>query len=276
MNKKTQPKIIKAWEALSEHYQRETEISTYDVHYGPLAHGEKKLHLIDAVRRKSVLEIGCGGGQNTIALARWGGEAFGVDPSQNQILYARSLARACGVKAAFAVAPAEELPFVRNCFDVILSSHAFGYVADIEKAFNEVHRVLRGNGIFVLCLGHPYFRAVGFHLAGDPEEPEIRNYLSWPEVDSWTWNCGEEKIPMWDYNRTLSQIVNPLLERGFILERMIEQGIEDVAAMSEKEKATIPYLCKWDEKEYAIQRKLPCTLILKVRKPVSTSCSFAS
>lgn len=259
-------KIIKAWENLSEYYQKSARISTHDVHYAPLAYGEKRLKLLGDVEGKRVLEIGCGGGQNTIALAQWGAEAFGVDPTQNQIAHARNLARKCGVHALFAVAPAEELPFGDTHFDAAVSSHAFGYVTDIEKAYKEVHRVLKENGIFVLCLSHPYFNAVGFYLAEDPEEPEIRDYLSWPEIASWNWDCGKESIKMWGYNRTLSQIINPLLER-FILEKMVEQGIEDVANMSEEEKMDIPYLCSWGEKEYAVQRKIPFALILKLRKP---------
>ncbi|KYK28908.1 MAG: hypothetical protein AYK19_20475 [Theionarchaea archaeon DG-70-1] len=240
MDNLTKPAIVKAWENLSEYYQKTTQISTYDVHYGPLTYGEKKLKLIGDVKRKRVLEIGCGGGQNTIALARWGADVFGADPSQNQIKHARRLAGQCKVDAAFVTASAEDL--------------------------TEVHRVLKRNSIFVLCLGHPYFHAVGFYLSEDPDEPEIRDYLSWPEVVTWNWECDTKSIQMWSYNRTLSQIINPLLER-FILEEMVEQGIEDMAVMSEKEKADIPYLCTWNEKEYTVQRKLPSTLILRLRKP---------
>lgn len=264
----TQSKIIEAWNRLSEHYQKSARISTHDVHYGVLAYGEKKLHLLGDVKGKRVLEVGCGGGQNTIALARWGAEAFGVDPSQNQIAYALKLAAECKVDVTLEVSPAEDLPFDKESFDVVISSHALGYAPDIEKAYKEIYRVLKRSGIFVFCLTHPYFVAVGFYLAEDPEEPEIRNYVSWPEVSTWSWERGPdtEPIQMWGYDRTLSQLVNPLIETGFTLEKMVEQGIEDVAAMSEEEKAEIPYLYEWSEKEYVIERKLPLTLILKARK----------
>lgn len=261
----TQSNIIKAWENLSEYYQKTTHISTHDVHYGPLAYGEKKLTLLGDVKGKHVLEIGCGGGQNTIALSRWGAFAFGVDPSQNQILYAYRLAKKCNVDTLFATASAEDLPFDNDVFNMVLTCHAFGYVKNIEKAFNEVYRVLKKNGIFVLCLGHPYFNAVGFYLAEDPDEPEIRDYLSWPEIITWKWECDAESIQMWSYHRTLSQIINPLVEQ-FILEKMVEQGIEDMDTIKEEEKVDIPYLCRWNEKEYAVQGKLPSTLILRLRK----------
>ncbi len=265
MDNKTR-EIITAWDTLSEHYQKSVRISTYDVHYGTLSYGDNRLNLIGAVKGKKLLEIGCGGGQNTIALARKGAEAFGVDPSRAQIAHACHLATTCNINATFVTASAEDLPFNAEYFDVVLSSHALGYVYDIEKAFTDVYRVLKNNSIFVFCITHPYFIAVGYYLAEDPEEPEIRNYLSWPEVDSWNWQCNEKTIKMWGYNRTLSQIINPLIEKGFTLEKVIEKGIENVASMSEKEKDEIPYLCDLSEKEYAIERKLPHTLILKLKK----------
>ncbi|MCK4443895.1 MAG: class I SAM-dependent methyltransferase, partial [Thermoplasmata archaeon] len=144
-------RIAHAWNGLTDHYQENTEISTRDVHYGWLAYGERRLGLIGNVRGKRALEIGCGGGQNTIALARWGAEAYGVDPSKKQIEYARRLAQECEVDATFHVAPAEDLSqFQDSFFDLALSSYAFGYVAELAKAYAEAYRVLRAGGIFVM------------------------------------------------------------------------------------------------------------------------------
>ena len=256
--------IIAAWNNLSEHYQKSVRISTDDVHYGALSYGENQLHLIGPVKGKKVLEIGCGGGQNTIALARKGAHAVGVDPSVMQLAHARSLAQSCSVNAAFVAALAEDLPF-DTAFDVVLSSCALCYIYDIKKAFYKVYNILKKEGIFVLSVVHPYFVAVGYYLAEDPDEPEIRNYLSWPETVTWDWICTEKTVKMWGYYRTLSQIINTLLETGFTLEKMVEQGAAEVALMSEKERENIPYLYEWG-KEYAIERKLPHTLILKLKK----------
>lgn len=261
----TQSRIIHAWENLSEYYQKTVRISTHDIHYGLLAYGENRLALLGDVKGKRILEVGCGGGQNTIALARRGAEAFGVDPAQPQVAYARNLAATGNITAHFAAASAVDLPFGNEHFHVALTSYAFDFVEDIEKAFEEIHRVLKKEGIFILCLSHPYFNAVIEYLT--EEEPEPRNYVSWPEVVTWNWECQKEPIQMWSYNRTLSQIVNPLVEKGFILEKIVEQGIEDVASMSEEEKGAIPYVSGWSEKEYPFLRKLPCTLIAKLRKP---------
>ena len=265
MDHKIQSKIIQAWENLSEYYQERVRISTHDVHYGLLAYGEKKLNLLGNVKGKRILEVGCGGGQNTITLARWGAASYGVDPSEKQITYARNLAKTVNVKSLFEIAPAVNLPFDDAYFHVVITSYAFDFVEDIRKAFDEVYRVLVKNGIFILCLSHPYFNAVIGYLSEDPEAPDIRDYLSWPEIIEWSWDRQKGSMKMWEYLRTLSQIINPLLEK-FTLERIVEQGIEDVANMSEEEKVSIPYLCDWNDKEYSILRTLPCTLIVKVRK----------
>ena len=217
------------------------------------------------MKGKCVLEVGCGGGQNTIALARKGAHAVGVDPAHPQIDYARTLAATVKSTAQFAVASAVDLPFSNEHFDVVLTSYAFDFVDNIKKAFKDIYYVLKRGGIFILCLSHPYFNAVIGCLTGKENEP--RAYVLWPETVAWEWECQRESLTMWSYNRTLSQLVNPLLEQGFILEKIVEQGIEDVASMSEDKKSTIPYISGWSSKEYPFLQRLPCTFIAKVRKP---------
>ena len=253
---------------MADAYQRNTTISTEDIHYGPLAYGERRLRLLEGVRGKVALEIGCGGGQNAIALARRGARAYGVDPSRKQIEYARRLSRTCRIDAVFHIAPAEDLSLFRDRqFDLALSSHAFGYVGDLEKGYHEAYRVLKPGSLFVLCIGNPFYNIVSYHLTGNKMEGVEDDYLSWPSVEKWTWEYEDgPSVKMWGYSRTVSQMINPLLEIGFTLERLVEQGAEDVPHMTEKEKADIPYLCKWSEEEFAIARKLPYSLILKLRK----------
>jgi len=266
-------RIADGWNKLTEAYQAHCRISTSEVHYGPLTYGERRLRLLGRVRGKRVLEIGCGGGQNAIALARQGAKAFGVDPSRKQIEYARRLADECGVKATFEVAPAEDLSFFRDdYFDLALSSHAFGYVGDLDRAYREAGRVIKPGGIFVLCIGNPFYLILSYRLSGVKDEGIAEGYLSWPSVEKWTWAYdGGPSVEMWGFARTLSQMINPLMEHGFIVERIVEQGVLDVPRMSEKEKAKIPYLCNWSEEEFALAREIPYSFILKLRKSTANS-----
>ena len=263
----------RSWNTISASYQANTRISTDDVHYGPLAPGERELGLLGDVTGKQVIEIGCGGGQNAIALTRWGATCVGVDPSSAQLAYARRLAREGGVDVQFVSGVAEDLSaFANESFDLALSSYAFGYVTDLRRAYDEAWRVLKPGGLFVLCLCHPWFQAVGWHLAGDPDAPKVGNYAAWPDMEEWDWAYEDGTTArMRGHLRTLEQIVNQLLEAGFTLERLVEQNIEDVAQASPEALARLPYVNKFDpgSQEYRIMRKLPLTLIIRARKGVS-------
>jgi len=265
----------RSWDTISANYQASTRILTDDVHYGSLAPGERELGLLGNVADKRVIEIGCGGGQNSIALAKWGATCVGVDPSPAQIAHARQLALENGVEVQFIVGAAEDLgTFPDGSFDIAISSYAFDYVTDLRQAYATIctWRVLVPGGIFVFCLSHPWFQAVGWHLAGDSDATEVGDYAAWPDVEEWDWTYEDGTTArMRGHLRTLEQIVNELLEAGFVLERLVEQNIEDVAKASPEELTCLPYVCKFDpaSQEYQIMRKLPHTVIIRARKGVS-------
>jgi len=263
----------RSWDTIAAQYQVSTRISTDDVHYGSLTPGERELGLLGDVTGKRVIEIGCGGGQNAIALAKWGATCVGVDLSPAQIAHARRLALENGVDVQFVESMAEDLSgFPDGHFDITLSSYAFDYVTDLRRAYDEAWRVLKPGGLFVFCLSHPWFQAVGWHLSGDPDEPEVGDYAAWPAVQEWDWTYEDGTTArMRGHLRTLAQIVNELIEAGFVLERLVEQNIEDVAKASPEELSRFPYVSKFDpaSQEYQIMRRLPHTLIIRARKGAS-------
>lgn len=263
----------RSWDTIAAHYQASTRISTDDVHYGSLAPVERELGLLDNVVGKRVIEIGCGGGQNSIALTKWGATCVGVDPSPSQIAHARQLALDNKVEVQFVEGVAEDLSaFPDSNFDTALSSYVFDYVTDLQRAYREAWRVLVPGGLFVFCLSHPWFQAVGWHLAGDPDAPEIGDYSAWPDVEEWDWTYEDGATArMRGHLRTLAQIINELIEAGFTLERLVEQNVADVQSASDEELARFPYVAKFDpaSQEYQIMRKLPYTLIIRARKGAS-------
>jgi len=94
-----------------------------------------------------VLVLGCGGGQDAIALARWGAQVVGIDVSDAQIEHARKLAEKEGLIVPFVQGNIEELPQVENeSQDLVVSAHALEYGEGIERCFAEVARVLKPGG----------------------------------------------------------------------------------------------------------------------------------
>jgi 2-polyprenyl-3-methyl-5-hydroxy-6-metoxy-1,4-benzoquinol methylase len=79
------------WETHGRAYQETCRIPI-DVLYGTGSPNEKGLQLIGPVAGKRVLEIGCGGAQASIALARQGAVVTAVDIASSEIEFARGLA----------------------------------------------------------------------------------------------------------------------------------------------------------------------------------------
>jgi SAM-dependent methyltransferase len=259
------------WNTVAASYQTERRISLSDVHYGPLAPGERELGLLGDVAGLRILEVGCGGGQNSIVLSKWGATCVGIDPSSAQLAHARRLAREQGQPVDLVEGIAEDLgDFESGSFDLVLSSYAFDYVTDLGRACGEAWRVLRPGGLFVFCQSHPWFQAVGWYLAGDAEASEVGDYAAWPELEEWDWEFGDgTSAPMRGHLRPLAQIINTVVDSGFQIERMVEQATEDVAGASAADLERLPYLNAYDidSKEYEIMRKLPFTLVIRARKP---------
>ncbi len=86
-----------AWNRTSAAYQAQHQLSTDAAQYGPWAPDEKTLRLLGDVRSKRIMELGCGGGQCSIAFAKQGALVTGLDLSDDQLSYARQLARREGM-----------------------------------------------------------------------------------------------------------------------------------------------------------------------------------
>ncbi|HKY52424.1 MAG TPA: class I SAM-dependent methyltransferase [Candidatus Limnocylindria bacterium] len=75
------------------------------------------------IRRKRVIDVGCGDGRMALGCAPYAAEVHGVDPDPAAIRGAREKARQLGVaNVHFKVGVAQELPFARQHFDVVILS----------------------------------------------------------------------------------------------------------------------------------------------------------
>jgi ubiquinone/menaquinone biosynthesis C-methylase UbiE len=75
------------------------------------------------VRRKRIIDVGCGDGRMALGCAPYAAEVVGVDPDPDAIRSARARARELGTtNVEFKVGVAQELPFRDGHFDVVLLS----------------------------------------------------------------------------------------------------------------------------------------------------------
>ena len=97
---------------------------------------------------ESVLDIGCGGGETALDLARAvapDGTVVGVDLSAAVLAFARRAAKGCE-RVRFVQADAQVFPFEPASFDAAFSRFGVMFFADPTAAFINIRRSLRPNG----------------------------------------------------------------------------------------------------------------------------------
>ena len=227
-----------AWNRTSAGYQRLHQIPTDAAHYGPWAPDESELRLLGDVRGKRILEIGCGGGQCSIAFARQGAIAVGIDLSDEQLAFARRLAEqvaqsslaggATIVPPTFLQGDASDLSrFADRSFDVVFSAYALHYVPHIEACLAEVSRVLRRadtgagafGGQFVFSLDHPFRDCFWDDDSGEESLQPLRSYFTRGALD---WQFGSSGEWMRSYHRTIGDWVALLRDANLQVERILE------------------------------------------------------
>lgn len=219
--------IEKWWDEASDYYQK--EISGDDLrtmHYGPFGSSEKKLKLLGNVKGRKILELGCGGGQVSVSLAKKGALCTGIDVSEKQLSHARKLAKSNGVKVEFIKKSFSELEghgsknasaFPRNYFDIVVSVFALQYAEDINKVFSGVRKVLKKGGMFVFSLDHPFYMAI------DPSTLKVSESYNITGIhkDKETWPDGSRHTFIM-YRRRISDIVDAVFKSGLKLDRILE------------------------------------------------------
>ena len=104
---------------------------------------------IPAGSGQSVLDVGCGTGATTLAIARRlgaAGRAIGIDISDPMIGGARSRAERDGSRAAFLVSDAQTYPFEPESFDLIVSRFGVMFFDQPVQAFANLRAALKDGG----------------------------------------------------------------------------------------------------------------------------------
>jgi SAM-dependent methyltransferase len=112
-----------------------------------LDHGE----LVDC---RSALDVGCGGGSQTLQLAqRLGPDAAvtGIDISEPLLEVARRRAAAAGCELSFLHADAAGHGFEAGSFDLLFSRFGVMFFDDPAAAFSNLHAALRPGGRLLFC-----------------------------------------------------------------------------------------------------------------------------
>lgn len=110
--------------------------------------GSKIIDLLDPQPNEAILDLGCGSGELTKAIADHGAIAYGIDSSPEMIAKAEENYP----NIDFWVMDAATLDFDFK-FDAIFSNAAFHWIAEPEKAVESIAGHLKGGGRLVMEFG---------------------------------------------------------------------------------------------------------------------------
>ncbi len=189
--------------------------------------------LLPDVAGRRVLDLGCGVGQLAHHLAERGAaEVIGVDISERMLALAR--AERSHPRLRYLRMAIEQAAFGPRGFDLVVSSLAIHYVADYHGLVQRIACWLSPGGILVYSTEHPV-------------------YLTRACSEGWEhwFTDGVQK-----YHRTLSSLLNGLIDAGLAIERVVEP------VPDEQQIARHP--------EWIHERRRPFCLVVRARKQVKS------
>jgi SAM-dependent methyltransferase len=170
------------------------------------------LSLLPDVEGKRILDAGCGPGVYAEWLVKHGAQVVAFDANEKMVRLARER---IGDKAQIFRANLEQpmIFFEDAWFDIIISPLVMDYAKDWNQVFAEFHRLLRDRGTLVFSMEHPY--------AKYNDHRETSNYFD-IELVEYEWRGFGTPVQVPSYRRPMSEVLNPLINSGFSVEKILE------------------------------------------------------
>ena len=213
---------------------------------------------LEPVKGKSLLHLQCHFGLDTLSWARLGARVTGIDFSERSIQTAKELALDEQVMhAEFHCCDVYDTPSVIGDarFDIVFTSYgAISWLPDIDRWAKVIAQHIKPRGTFYMVEFHPFLRTIDddgilkysyFYREQPYEDPESGTYTDGGDLFS---------SKSYDWQHTISDVVNALITVGFRIELLNEFPfsvyncfpgmieIEPGKWVFENVGATIPYL----------------------------------
>ena len=246
---------------MSESYQSDSAISLTDVHYAPFAPGERHYRLLGDVRGKRILELACGGAQNSVALSSWGADVVSLDISSNQLGFARSLKESAGqsfdLLAGDMAAP---LMFRPGSFDLVLSAFGWEFIPDLRGCVRNCAELIRPGGQLLMSTVHPL---TAFDWDMGRSTLLVTDYFN-PPIEVWEEPVPEGHSPGLTFFRTIEELVGSVTQAGLVVDRLLEPFPLEEAGSTEES----PYAGRyWADHRDRLER-VPFAVVISARKPI--------
>ena len=155
-------------------------------------------HLLEEKSGQSkLLEIGAGMGENTGSLLDMSFKVTSTDISSKSVEVMRNRFSKYS-NFSVEVADMEKLPFNNESFDVVCSAGSLSY-GDNDTVLNEIHRVLKPDGVFIVIdslNNNPIYRFNRYihYLKGDRSKSTLIRMPTMSLIDKYTGKFGHAKV----------------------------------------------------------------------------------
>lgn len=235
----------RGWNGIAEDNWNGTILPEWGVYMSD----EERLHLLDDLTGKKVLELACGDGRSLLYCNRKNArELWGIDISDRQLEKARKCLQKEGVTANLFHSPMEVNPGIPEYyFDLVYSVYGIGWTQDLDKTISLVAKYLRTNGTFIFSWDNPILPCIENHNGQYVLKHSYHDELLVQKKK-------RDEIVMLT-NWKLSSYINALAKNGFKVECLIEDSVGDADA---------PYT----EKYYSLHKAqyIHHSFVLKARK----------
>lgn len=233
------PLAFDAYESLAEAYAAHVDTKPHNAYCERPA----TLSLLPEVKDRRVLDAGCGPGVYAEWLTERWAKVTAIDAAPKMVEMAR---QRLGARADVRVADLSKplAMFADESFDLVISPLVLEYIEDWRGVFTEFHRLLRAGGHLVFSVTHPFSDFLYFK-SGD--------YYKTEQVSCEWRGFSPVRVSMPSFRRSLASMLNPLIEAGFIVERIVEPR------PTEEFKEA-------DPKHYEELSRMPCFLCVRARK----------
>ena len=205
------------WNELADRYQAEQgpQLAIHGAAWGVWQIPESELRILGEVAGRDTLELGCGAAQWSIALARRGARATGLDLSERQLEHARRAVEAAAVDVSLLHASAEAIPLPAASFDIVFCDHGAIGFTDPERAIPEAARVLAPGGLLAFSMYTPLAEACWPATSEEPVARLENRYFGMRRVD-----VGDSAHV--EFQLTYGDWVRLFVRAGLVIEDLVE------------------------------------------------------